>query len=112
MIDTQEKFLERLEQLYKGNVDISRRKNADYAGPTDPFANFRVCEALGIPAEVGLLVRMTDKLSRIGNLIKPGAIAKVQDESVLDTLADLANYAMILRMFLENKYEEENKRHA
>ncbi len=106
MIDSQTKFLTRLAQLYDNNVQISSRKNSDYAGEDDPFANFRVCEALGIPAEVGLLVRMTDKLSRISNLIKPGVTAKVADESVLDTLADLANYSMILRMYLENKNEK------
>lgn len=109
MIDTHAKFLSRLEELYKNNVEISRAKNADYAGPDDPFLNFRVCEALGIPAEVGLVVRMSDKLARISNLIKPGRIAQVKDESSLDTLADLANYAMILHMYLENKIEENKK---
>lgn len=100
---TQKDFLTRLEALYARNVDISRRKNSDYATGADPFSNFRICEGLGIPAEVGIVVRMSDKMARISNLIKPGAKAQVVDESVLDTLSDLANYAMILRMYIEQK---------
>lgn len=100
---TQKDFLARLEQLYADNVEISRRKNSDYANDQDPLQNFRVCEALGIPAEIGLIVRMSDKLMRVTNLVKPGRETMVKDESVLDTLSDLANYAMILRILLEQK---------
>lgn len=100
---TQKDFLTRLEQIYAENVAISARKNADYANTSDPFQNFRVCEALGIPAEVGLIVRMSDKLTRAANLIQPGREAKVVDESVKDTLKDLANYAVILCMYIEQK---------
>lgn len=102
-IRTQADFLHRLSVLYTNNIDISSRKNSDYANQGDPFQNFRVCEAMGIPAEVGLIVRMSDKLMRATNLIQPGREAKVKDEAVLDTLSDLANYAMILRMYLEQK---------
>lgn len=98
---TQKDFLNRLNELYTANVQISAKKNADYANDHDPFQNFRVCEALGIPAEVGLIVRMSDKLMRASNLLNRPA--QVEDESVFDTLSDLANYAMILRMFLEQK---------
>lgn len=96
---TQEDFIHRLNELYTANVQLSAKKNADYANNDDPFQNFRVCEALGIPAEVGLVVRMSDKLMRINNLISRDA--QVKDESILDTLSDLANYAMILRMYIE-----------
>lgn len=100
---TQKDFLVRLEELYANNVEISYNKNSDYATDVDPFSNFRVCESLGIPAEVGFIVRMSDKLARISNLTKPGVVAKVKDESSLDTLSDLSNYAMIMRMYLEQK---------
>lgn len=100
---TQKDFINRLNELYTGNVQISMKKNADYANENDPFQNFRICEALGIPAEVGLIVRMSDKLMRAANLITPGREAKVTDETILDTLSDLANYSMILRMYLEQK---------
>lgn len=102
-ISTQQEFLARMEQLYARNVSISRAKNSDYATTADPFANFKVCEALGIPAEVGIVVRLSDKLARVSNLIQPGRVAQVVDESILDTLSDLANYSMILRMLIETR---------
>lgn len=94
-------FLKRLEELYARNVEISRAKNTDYAGTADPFKNFRASELYGVPVEKGIIVRMSDKMTRIANLLDQEAMVK--DESVADTLSDLANYAMILRMWLEQK---------
>jgi hypothetical protein len=78
---------------------IAKAKNADYAGDDDPFANFRRSELVGVSVERGILVRMTDKLARVSNLLdKPAAVA---DESIGDTLDDFTNYAAILRAYLE-----------
>jgi hypothetical protein len=98
---TQKDFLYRLNELYTANVQLSAKKNADYANENDPFQNFKVCESLGIPVETALVVRMCDKLMRINNLVSRDA--QVKDESILDTCSDLANYAMILRMYIEQK---------
>jgi len=94
-------FLEREMMLM---LDIARRKNADYAGEGfDPFANFTRVEVLGIATtEQGFLTRMTDKLCRINNILKSGK-THVKDESVKDTLRDLANYSMLLVAYLEWK---------
>lgn len=100
---TQEQFLDRLKACYEQNVEISQRKNADYADVQDPFKNFRMCEGLGISAEQGLIVRILDKVTRASNLLTRDA--KVEDEKIGDTLSDLANYAMILRIFIEQKHE-------
>ena len=98
---TQTDFINRLAELHTACVEISRAKNADYANPNDALQNFHVAEVFGIPAEKAILVRMSDKMSRISNLIsRPAAVT---DESVLDTLSDLANYALILRIVLEQK---------
>lgn len=99
---TKDEFFARMQEVYNSNVQLSMRKNADYAGESDPFKNFRVCETLGIPVESGLIVRMSDKIARISNLLG-GAEAKVTDESVTDTLRDLANYAIITLLWIENK---------
>ncbi len=83
------------------NVEISRKKNADYANAEDAFLNFRACTMMGIDPKVGLLVRMSDKLVRASNLLTHEA--NVVDEQIGDTLADLANYAMILKLFIEDE---------
>jgi len=48
---------------------------------------------------VGLLVRMTDKLARACRLAQ-GQTAQVQDEALADTLMDLANYAVLAILVL------------
>lgn len=97
-------FLNRLEELYAKNLEISRKKNADYANEGDALQNFRLIETLTskrIPAGDAILVRITDKIQRIANLMEPGRKAQVIDESLLDALSDCANYLMILRIYLE-----------
>ncbi len=77
-------------------------KNADYADADSAFSNFTRVELLGIATtEQGFLTRMVDKLCRIANLIKQPA--KVKDESIIDTLMDLANYSIILAAYLSDK---------
>jgi len=93
-------FKETTEQMYK----LHKLKNSDYAGSVDPFKNFKMCEQLGIcPVEEGMLVRMSDKMSRISTLIGENKEAVVTDEKLEDTLIDLANYAVILKCYLESK---------
>lgn len=98
---TRHQFLERMKELYALNVETSKKKNSDYAGNGDPFANFKLSEYFGIPVEQAILVRMSDKMSRIATLLKQEA--QVVDEKIGDTLCDLANYAVIMRMYLETK---------
>ena len=86
---TQE-FISLLDQMKA----ISSAKSADYAGDTDPMSNFRLSEHAGIPAWIGITIRLGDKLSRIMNFAKKGSY-KVKDESVEDTLIDLANYSLL-----------------
>lgn len=97
-----QQFIEALEKSYTKNLDISKKKNADYAGIGDPFKNFKLCEMMGIcSVEKGIMVRMCDKMSRIATLLDKNE--SVLDERVEDTCADLANYAMILKVYLEQK---------
>lgn len=104
---TQTQFIAALEAEYKKNVDISRAKNADYATGDDAFRNFRLISTLSsgsISVEQGILVRMTDKLQRVTNLLSRSPNSeKVVDEKITDTLSDLANYAMILKVYIDSK---------
>lgn len=94
-----ERFYELLEEM-KRTHDAKRH---DYASTEDVFANFRHCEIAGIPAWKGVCVRISDKFSRIMGFAKKGKL-KVKDESVKDTLIDMANYALIALIL----YEEQN----
>ncbi len=79
-------------------AEIHDRKNADYATNSDPFSNFRACEGGGVPVLDGVLARASDKWSRFTNLHakeRHGIVAAVSEETLEDTLLDLANYALI-----------------
>jgi len=101
----QVQFIKELKESYDQNVAISEAKNSDYANSDDAFANFRACEMLGIDSDIAILVRMTDKMMRISNLLSRPA--QVKDESIYDTLSDLANYATILKV--KHRYENSDQ---
>jgi hypothetical protein len=85
--------------LHARMAEISAAKNSDYADSvSDPLRNFRACERAGIPAFDGCLTRLSDKFERVMNLRRKERESRtvgVKDESITDTLLDLANYALI-----------------
>ena len=90
-------------RLLETMADLHRRKNAGYAGgKADPWDNFRECEDFGVPAFVGVLVRLSDKWKRIKSLQRNPANDQV-GESKRDTLMDLAAYALIAVCLLDEQ---------
>jgi hypothetical protein len=98
---------ESMQRFFDECMRISVAKNHDYAGGSDPLANFSCLEP-DVNTGVGILVRMSDKWARIKRLMfRKG---KVQDEKLLDTFHDLANYTAILAYYLyEVEHEDEKK---
>ena len=96
-------------------TEITRAKNSDYCGLSDdPFANFKQIGGLvQTPnvVEIGFLTRMSDKMARIGSFVAKGTL-EVKDESVLDTLCDLANYSILFAGYLKSKKLEATKPHT
>jgi len=96
-----EQFLKSIESTYTSGIELIKLKNQDYAGDSDPFRNFRSASVIGLTVEQGILIRMLDKLARIGNLLDRKEV--VLDESLTDSLRDIANYAAILKAYREQK---------
>ena len=80
--------------------ELHKAKDNDYAGG-EPLSNFKKCEQFGIPAWKGCLIRLSDKYSRIISLISKDGQHKVTDESLEDTLKDLAVYSIITLALLK-----------
>lgn len=78
---------------------LHSRKNHDYAKSDEPLSNFHRARALGVEPWRGVLIRMSDKWSRIEQL-SGGKVAK--NESLRDSLIDLAVYALIDILLLED----------
>ena len=89
-------YYELLEEI----ASIHSTKNQDYAGVGgDPLSNFKLTERFGVSPEAGVLTRLSDKVERVYNLFKKessGEGPAVVNESLEDTLKDLANYALLL----------------
>lgn len=90
---------------------LHENKNAGYSGQTNPdaWANFRNSENFGVSSFLGCLIRLSDKWIRIQNLVKDPSNDKV-GESIIDTLKDLAAYALIAVCLYEEKLEKEKNK--
>lgn len=88
--------IERFRAITKEMAETYEKKNHDYG---DSFG--RSLDKRGLMAA---LVRMEDKMNRLDSLAEKEAQVK---ESLADTLTDLANYAIMTRMWLEGRTGEE-----
>jgi hypothetical protein len=88
------RFLRILDEMRELHV----LKAQDYGEDEDPLANLRASEDLGIPAWIGTMVRAKDKVKRIEAFVKNGKLA---NEGVIDSLNDLACYAILARILYE-----------
>ena len=87
-IDLHKKILDEIYDTYK-------RKNADYGNSFgEQFIEYGLLSAV---------IRLHDKMRRLKQLLKNEA--QVKDESIRDTLLDLANYAIMTIMELDKKNE-------
>lgn len=105
---TKENYIAFHKAFCEDMVTITKMKNADYTGGSnDPFANFKgIGHLVDAPnvIEIGFLTRISDKVARIGSFISKGTL-EVKDESVMDTLKDLANYSALFAGYLQSKKE-------
>ena len=83
-----EKFKEIVSQM----ADLYAKKNSDYG---DSFG-----ESVKEFGPVAGIVRISDKFNRLKSLLLHGNTQKINDESVVDTLTDMACYCIMLRMEL------------
>lgn len=75
------------------------KKNHDYSN-----SFFESLDKRGL---VAALIRMEDKMNRLDSLSERKA--QVTDESLIDTLLDLANYSILTSMWLGNKVHTNSK---
>jgi hypothetical protein len=109
-IGSREWLMKFQEDTFKNIMEMTKRKNNDYAGKGgDAFNNFSRVENLCpvITTEMGFFVRLTDKFSRISSFIQNGELL-VKDESAEDTLLDLSNYAFLFYAYLKAKKLKED----
>lgn len=90
----------KFDALIKEIHALHESKNADYSEDSDPLSNLRRCESFGIPAWKGVLVRISDKYSRLEQL---AGGKEARNESLRDTLIDQAVYSLLAVLLLDEK---------
>ena len=96
MQKTKEEKVARFRELCENMADIYEAKNRNYG---DSFT--KLCNELG---PIAGLVPLHNKLDRLTTLVKGDSCNNF--ESVEDTLLDLANYAIMFRIHLEDLHDE------
>lgn len=94
--------VDRFEDITRKMHNIFKKKNHDYGNSFEQSLN-----------EEGLAasrIRMGDKWNRYKTLSKPKVDAQVNDESLRDTLIDLANYAIMTVMWLDKQKCDSDER--
>ena len=89
-------FEEAVQQKFQHAKSVLLSKHKDY-GPTN------ISLSPGGPLN-GLRVRMHDKMARINHLIDTGATP--EHESLKDSFLDLANYAIIAMLVLDDEWDK------
>lgn len=83
---------EEFHTLLKAMGEMHDRKQADYGRDDDPFANVRASEDFGIEPWIGCMMRANDKMRRLQTAAQGN---QLKNESVEDSLMDLAVYSII-----------------
>lgn len=96
---------ERFLQILQENAELHRKKSRDYGTDSDPFYNIRQTENWccpnchePIPAWLGALIRLSDKIFRLKAYTRNGSLA---NEGVEDSLRDMGVYASIAQVLFE-----------
>jgi len=96
-------FREFRERIFAEMSELIEKKNSDYTSGGSVFANFEICEELGIDRLNGLAIRFLDKVQRLKSYVRNGKL-EVADEGVEDVFKDFIGYSVIaLAMLHEDK---------
>ena len=100
--DTDENVKATHKEICDGIHELYLQKNAAYG---DSF--HKLYEDLGI---ISAVTQITHKYNRLKNLAKDkNHDVATNDESIIDTLLDMANYCILTAMEIEREIENNNK---
>lgn len=92
----------RFRELLRQARELHDKKQLDYGTDQDPFVNVRASSDWGVPAWIGAMIRLNDKVKRLQSFAQKGTLA---NESAKDSFMDIAVYALIAYVLYE---EDEN----
>ena len=98
--------LDRFDKTIAQMRDILFKKGNDYANE-DRLSNFKLAGSIcGLKHELNCLSMIATKVARLGVLLQDQA-KEPNNESILDSVLDLANYAILLDMIISEKLNKD-----
>lgn len=94
-------YIDRFDEILAEMSKLHTKKGADYGSATDPYANVRASGEFGVAPWIGALIRLNDKITRLKSFIRNG---RVENESVVDSIKDVAVYAVIMRILYDEEF--------
>jgi hypothetical protein len=92
----------RFHELLKEMGQLHDKKQQDYGNDEDPFKNINAAKDWGVEPWIAALMRLGEKVERLKSLAKKGKLA---NESGVDSMNDIAVYALIARLLYENRID-------
>ncbi|MEP7198032.1 MAG: hypothetical protein ABI851_16050 [Saprospiraceae bacterium] len=100
---TQEQQQKHFNELTSKMKEVLFKKGNDYANQ-DRLSNFKLAGTIcGMTPELNCLNLIATKVARLGVLLQDIGI-QPNNESITDSILDLANYAVLLDMIVSEKY--------
>jgi hypothetical protein len=93
-------LLAQIKKQHEADLKVLKLKNHDYAGNSDALANLRDFGSFGV------IVRLSDKFSRLKRFVRSGGVLAVKDETIFETLLDIRNYAHIAEVMMKEEKAE------
>lgn len=87
-------------EFYDACLSTLLKKANDYASNTDCFSNFKfIAQVCKVPIEKTFLQFLAVKIARLSELV--GEMKEAKNESIEDTLKDLANYSCLMAIYMK-----------
>lgn len=97
-------YKDRFEDVCKEMIALHNKKGIDYGSDDDPYANVRASQGFGVPPWLGAVIRLNDKIIRVQSFVRNG---KLENESLYDSLRDIAVYGVIAQVLYEEEHTNE-----
>lgn len=103
---TKEDFLAFFDTTVSDCLELLKKKNSDYSGNNLDFLHNFKNGIHNVSPSNAVMVRLSDKINRLSNLMKDYCVIECPDEKIEDTIKDAINYLIILLALEKEKSDE------
>lgn len=103
---TKREFFAFFDNVVSDCLELLKKKNSDYSGNNLDFLHNFKNGIHSVSPSNAVMVRLSDKINRLSNLMKDYCVIECPDEKIEDTIKDAINYLIILLALEKEKSDE------